>query len=434
MIWNEARETMPRSSLQALQLELLRTQLRRAYDSVPFYRHSFRSRGIRPEDVRSLDDLRLLPFTRKSDFRDNYPFGLLAVPRAKLARIHASSGTTGKPTVVAYTDADLEAWHEVCARQLVAAGVTEGDTVQIAMGYGLFTGALGWHDGAHRLGATVIPASSGNTKRQIMLIEDLETTVFVATPSYAIFLAEQAEEMGVDLTSFSLRIGICGAEPWSEGMRREIQDCLGVKAYDTYGLSEIVGPGVSAECEALSGLHVCEDHFLVEIIDPRTEDVLPPGQPGEVVLTTLTKEALPAIRYRTGDISCLDTARCSCGRTSARMARVSGRTDDMLIVRGVNVFPSQVETVLLQLEGVQPHYQIIVDREHGAMDELEIWVEVSPEVFSDEIGSLRKLQRQAEFEINETLGVQSRVKLVEPGSIERSTGKAKRIVDRRDLG
>ncbi|MHB0875110.1 MAG: phenylacetate--CoA ligase family protein [Anaerolineae bacterium] len=434
MIWNEARETMPRSSLQALQLDLLQKQLKRAYDSVPFYRQSFRTHGIRPEDVRSLDDLRLLPFTRKSDFRDNYPLGLLAVPRAKLARIHASSGTTGKPTVVAYTGADLEAWHEVCARQLAAAGVTEGDTIQISMGYGLFTGALGWHDGAQRLGATVIPASSGNTKRQIMLIEDLETTVFVATPSYAIFLAEQAEEMGVDLRSYSLRVGIHGAEPWSEGMRREIQDRLGLTCFDTYGLSEIVGPGVSAECEAKTGLHVCEDHFLVEIIDPRTEEAVPLGQPGEVVLTTLTKEALPAIRYRTGDISRLETGKCACGRTSARMARVSGRTDDMLIVRGVNVFPSQVETVLLQLEGVQPHYQIIVDREHGAMDELEIWVEVSPEVFSDEIGSLRRLQRQAEFEINETLGVQSRVKLVEPGSIERSTGKAKHIVDRRELG
>lgn len=434
MIWNEARETMPRSSLQALQLDLLQTQLRRAYEHVPFYRQSFRSHGIRPEDIRSLDDLRLLPFTRKSDFRDNYPFGLLAVPRNKLVRIHASSGTTGKPTVVGYTAADMEGWQEVCARQLTAAGITEDDTIQIAMGYGLFTGALGWHDGARCIGAAVIPASSGNTKRQIMLMEDLETTVFVATPSYAVYVAEQAEEMGVDLASFSLRIGIHGSEPWSEGMRREIERRMGITCFDTYGLSEIVGPGVSGECEAKTGLHVCEDHYLIEIIDAKTEEVLPPGQQGEVVLTALTKEALPIIRYRTGDISCLDVARCPCGRTSARMARVSGRTDDMLIVRGVNVFPSQVETVLLQLEGVQPHYQIIVDREQGAMDELEIWVEVTPEVFSDEIGSLRKLQRRAESEISETLGVQSRVKLVEPGSIERSTGKSKRIVDRRDLG
>lgn len=433
MIWNREREAMDRSSLRALQLELLQRQLSRAYEAVPFYRQAFRARRLQPEDVRTLDDLRLLPFTRKTDFLDHYPFGLLAVPRRQLVRVHASSGTTGKPTVVAYTAKDLDTWREVCARELTAAGVTQEDTVQIAMGYGLFTGALGWHDAAERLGATVVPISSGNTRRQIMLIQDLESTVFCSTPSYAIYVAEQAEEMGVDLAACRLRIGIHGAEPWSEGMRREIEQRLGVKAYDTYGLSEIVGPGVSAECQFQCGLHVNEDHFLIEVIDPQTEEPLPPGQPGEVVITTLTKEALPIIRYRTGDISSLDLSLCQCGRTLARMARVGGRTDDMLIVRGVNVFPSQVETVLLQLEGVRPHYLILVDREHGAMDELEVWVEVSPEVFSDEIGRLRRLQQRAEGEINDILGVRARVRLVEPGSIERSTGKAKRVIDRREM-
>ena len=433
MIWNKERETMSRPALQALQLDLLQKQIRRAYESVPFYRQAFRARGIRPEDIRSLQDLQLLPFTRKTDFRDNYPFGLLAVPRRQLVRVHASSGTTGKPIIVAYTASDLDIWCEVCARALAAAGVTEEDMVQIAMGYGLFTGALGWHYGAERLGATVVPVSSGNTRRQIMLIQDLETTVFCATPSYAIFVAEQAEEMAVDLRDYKLRVGIHGAEPWSEGMRREIEDRLGVRAFDTYGLSEIIGPGVSGECEARRGLHINEDHFLVEIINPQTEEPLPLGERGEVVITALTKEALPIIRYRTGDISSLDITKCDCGRTQARMERVSGRTDDMLVVRGVNVFPSQIESVLLQIEGVQPHYLILVDREHGAMDNLEIWVEVSPDVFSDEIGRLKKLQQRAEFEMSETLGIQAKIKLVEPGHIERSTGKSKRVVDRREL-
>ncbi|NPV06374.1 MAG: phenylacetate--CoA ligase [Anaerolineae bacterium] len=433
MIWNPERETMSRAELEALQLERLQRQVQRAYDLVPFYRQAFRSRGLSPDDIRSLADLTLIPFTRKNDFRDNYPFGLLAVPRRQLARIHASSGTTGKPTIVAYTAGDLDAWSEVCARQLAGAGVTEDDTVQVAMGYGLFTGALGWHAACERLGATVLPISSGNTRRQIMLMEDLETTVLVATPSYSVYLAEQADEMGVDLRSFSLRVGIQGAEPWSEGMRREIEQRLGIITIDTYGLSEIVGPGVSAECERRCGLHVSEDHFLVEVIDPETEETLPPGSQGELVVTTLTKEALPILRYRTGDITSLDPAPCACGRTLARMARVSGRTDDMLVVRGVNVFPSQVETVLLQIEGVRPHYLILVDREKGAMDELEVWVEVSPEVFTDEFGQLKALQAKAEREMYEVLGVQARVRLVEPGRIERSTGKSKRVVDRREL-
>lgn len=433
MIWNAERETMPRAELEALQLELLCEQLAWAYERVPFYQQALRDRGIKPQDVRSLDDLSILPFTCKADFRDNYPFGLLAVPAKRVARVHASSGTTGKPTVVAYTAADLDMWREVCARNLVAAGVTDEDVVQISMGYGLFTGGLGWHYGSERLGATVVPMSSGHTRRQIMLIEDFGTTVFCCTPSYAIYVAEQAEQMGVDLRGTRLRVGIHGAEPWSEGMRQEIGDRLGLDPIDTYGLSEIVGPGVSGECTYHCGLHINEDHFLAEIIDPQTGERLPYGQRGELVLTTLTKEALPLIRYRTGDITRLDPTRCQCQRTLARMEKVSGRTDDMLIVRGVNVFPSQIETVLLQVEGVQPHYLILVDRERGAMDELEVWVEVSEHVFSDDVGRLRELQEKAEYEMREALGVHARVKLVEPNRIERSTGKSKRVVDRRDV-
>lgn len=433
MIWNRERETMPRSELEALQGELLVRQVRRAYENVPLYRQRFRDRGLRPEHIKSLADLRLLPFTRKADFRDNYPFGLLAVPRKEIVRIHASSGTTGKPTVVAYTRGDMEIWKEVCARNLAAAGVTDEDTVQISMGYGLFTGGLGWHYGAEHLGATVVPVSAGNTKRQIMLIQDFDVTVFVCTPSYAIFVAEQAEEMGVDLSQTKLRIGIHGAEPWTENMRREIQARLGVDPYDTYGLSEIIGPGVSGECAYHSGLHINEDHFLVEIIDPQTEEPLPYGEKGELVITPLTKEALPLLRYRTGDITRLNPEPCPCGRTLARMEKVSGRTDDMLIVRGVNVFPSQIESVLLQVEGVQPHYVILVDREQGAMDELEVWVEVSEEIFADDIGHLRRLQSQIESEVRDTLGIGARVKLVEPHSIERSMGKAKRVIDKRDV-
>ena len=433
MIWNRDRETMSRSELSSLQEELLGRQVATVYDSVPFYRQAFRARGIKPSDISSLEDLASLPFTRKSAFRDNYPFGLLAVPRQQLARIHASSGTTGKPTVVAYTKGDMDIWREVCARNLAAAGVTDEDTVQIAMGYGLFTGGLGWHQASEHLGATVVPMSSGNTHRQIMLIQDFGTTVFCCTPSYAIFVAEKAEEMGVDLSESKLRVGIHGAEPWSEGMSREIRARLGLDPIDTYGLSEIIGPGVSGECTYHCGMHINEDHFLVEIIDPDTEESLPYGERGELVVTTLTKEALPVIRYRTGDITRLDPAPCACGRTLARMEKVSGRTDDMLIVRGVNVFPSQIETVLLQVEGVQPHYLIIVDRERGAMDSLEIWVEISEDLFTDDVGRLRQLQERAEHQMQEMLGISAKIKLVEPQRIERSMGKARRVIDRRDV-
>jgi len=433
MIWNKERETISRAALEVLQLDLLREQLARVYEAVPFYRQALRNQNIRPEDIRSLDDVRRLPFTRKSDFRDNYPFGLLAVPRKQLARIHASSGTTGKPTVVAYTKRDLDTWREVCARGLAAAGITADDTVQIAMGYGLFTGGIGWHYGSEHLGAAVVPMSSGNTKRQIMLIQDFDVTVFVCTPSYAIFVAEQAEEMGVDLRQTKLRVGIHGAEPWTEAMRREIHQRMGLDPIDTYGLSEIMGPGVSGECTYHCGLHLNEDHFLVEIIDPATGNPLPYGEQGELVITTLTKEALPVIRYRTGDITRLDPTPCQCGRTLVRMDKVAGRTDDMLIVRGVNVFPSQIESVLLQVEGIQPHYLIVVDRERGALDDLEVLVEVSEDMFTDDIGRLKGLREKAEYEMRETLGIQARIKLVEPNSIERSMGKAKRVIDRRDL-
>jgi len=431
MIWDRKHETMSRSDLEALQLERLKTQATNVYEVVPFYRQRFMEQGITPQTIRSLADLAKLPFTTKRDFRDNYPLGLAAVPKERIVRIHASSGTTGKPTVVAYTAGDIDTWSEVMARTITAGGVTRHDVVHNAYGYGLFTGGLGFHYGAERIGATVIPVSGGVTKRQIMLIQDLGSTVLCCTPSYALYLAEAAQEMGVDLRETALRVGIFGAEPWSERMRQEIEAKLGLKALDIYGLSEIIGPGVSVECGYQCGLHIFEDHFLPEIVDPGTGEPLPWGQRGELVLTTLTKEALPVIRYRTGDITSLNAETCACGRTMVRMAKPSGRTDDMLIVRGINVFPSQIETVLLQVEGVQPHYQIIVDRQH-TLDDLEVWVEVSEEVFADEIRGLEALEHRIRNELHNALGITARVRLVEPRSIQRSEGKAKRVVDRRE--
>ncbi len=432
MIWDRKHETMARGDLQALQLERLQAQAANVYEKVPFYRQRFMEHGVTPQSLRTLDDLSRLPFTYKRDFRDNYPLGLAAVPKERIVRIHASSGTTGKPTVVAYTAGDIDTWSEVMARTITAGGVTKHDVVHNAYGYGLFTGGLGFHYGAERIGATVIPVSGGVTKRQIMLIQDLGSTVLCCTPSYALYLAESATEMGVDLRETSLRVGIFGAEPWSERMRQEIEAKLGLKALDIYGLSEIIGPGVSVECEHQCGLHIFEDHFLPEIVNPTTGAALPPGQRGELVLTTLTKEALPVIRYRTGDITSLNIETCACGRTMVRMAKPSGRTDDMLIVRGINVFPSQIETVLLQVEGVQPHYQIIVDRQH-TLDDLEVWVEVSDAVFADEIRGLEALERRIRDELHNALGIAARVRLVEPRSIQRSEGKAKRVVDRREV-
>ena len=433
MIWDREHETMERGALQALQWQRLQTQMNRVYDKVPFYRQAFMEKGITPADIRSLADLPLLPFTRKAHFRDNYPFGLTLVPMKQIVRIHASSGTTGKPTVVAYTAHDIDLWAEVMARTLTAAGVSKNDVVHNAYGYGLFTGGLGFHYGAERVGAAVIPVSGGQTKRQIMLLQDLGGTVLCCTPSYAIYLAEAAEEMGVNMRETQLRIGIFGAEPWTQEMRREIQAYTGLLALDIYGLSEIIGPGVSVECECQAGLHIFEDHFLPEIVNPNTGEPLPYGEPGELVLTTLTKEATPVLRYRTGDITRLHPEPCACGRTLVRMEKISGRTDDMLIVRGINVFPSQIETVLLRVDGILPHYQILVDRQHHTLDDLEIWVEVSDEIFADEIRRMEMLERELHNELYNAVGISTRIKLVEPGSIQRSEGKAKRVFDRRQV-
>ena len=433
MIWNEAAECASRAKTEALQLQRLQALVARVGRDVPFYREALRAAGVAAEDIRSLSDLEHLPCTRKSDFRDTYPFGLLAAPMEDVVRVHGSSGTTGKPTVVAYTAGDVALWAEAMARTLACGGVTRRDILHNAYGYGLFTGGLGVHYGGERLGATVVPVSGGNTSRQIMLIHDLHATAVCCTPSYALFLAETAQEMGADLRDSALRVGFFGAEPWSDEMRQQLEDRLGLLALDIYGLSEIIGPGVSSECTHQCGLHIAEDLFLPEIVDPENGRALPYGEVGELVITTLTKEALPVIRYRTGDITRLTPEPCACGRTSVRMEKVSGRTDDMLIVRGVNVFPSQIETVLLRVQGVEPHYQLLVDRDSGAMDTLEIWVEVSEGVFSDELGVLADLQANAEREIMETCGISARIKLVEPHSIERSVGKAKRIIDRRDV-
>ncbi len=432
MIWDKTHETMPRTALQELQLERLQAQVARVYEKVPFYRKTFLERNLAPQAIGALEDLTKLPFTTKLDFRDNYPLGLATVPQEQIVRLHASSGTTGKPTVVAYTRNDIDLWSEIMARTLTAGGVTENDVVHNAYGYGLFTGGLGFHYGAEHIGTTVIPVSGGQTKRQIMLLQDLGSTVLCCTPSYALYLAEAAEDMGVDLRTSKIRVGFFGAEPWSYSMREEIEAKTGLMALDIYGLSEIIGPGVSVECEHQAGLHIFEDHFLAEIIDPESGQPLPYGERGELVLTTLTKEALPVIRYRTGDITSLNPEPCGCGRTMVRMEKIRGRTDDMLVVRGVNVFPSQIEAVLLQVEGVQPHYQIIVDRQR-TLDDLEIWVEVSEEIFTDEIRGLEALEQRARNELHNTLGISARVKLVEPRTIQRSLGKAKRVIDRREV-
>ncbi len=434
-VWDPQYEAMPRSELQRLQLQRLQNQLRRVYEAVPFYRQAMRERGFGPDTVRSLGDLAKLPFTTKRDFRDNYPFGLLAVPQTEVVRMHVSGGTTGKPILALYSAADVDLWTELMARTLTSGGITRADVVHIAFTYGLFTGGLGFHFGAERIGAAVIPASAGQTKRQIMLMQDLGSTALCCTPSYALFLAETALPMGVDLAESRLRVGFFGAEPWSERMRGEIESKLGIVALDTYGLSEVMGPGVSAECTFKTGMHVYEDHFLPEVVDPASGESLPYGQRGELVFTTLTKEALPVVRYRTGDITSLTLEPCRCGRTLIRMEKVMGRTDDMLIVRGINVFPSQIESVLLRFEGIEPQYQIIVDRER-ALDDLEIRVEVSRAIFtelSDEVRRLESFERTIREEIESVLGVSARLRLMEPGSLERSEFKARRVVDRREI-
>ena len=429
--FNEEFETLPRPALEALQLKRLQQVLQRVYRNVPFYEESFDHAGISPDDLKSLADLRRLPFTTKQDMRDSYPYGLFAAPMEEIVRIHASSGTTGKPTVVGYTSRDISNWSDLMARSFVAAGAHRGDIIHNAYGYGLFTGGLGAHYGAERLGASVIPISGGNTKRQIMIMQDFGSTVLTCTPSYSLFMAEEAKAEGIDFKALKLRVGIFGAEPWSEAMRQEIEAKLNLDAIDIYGLSEIMGPGVAIECiEAKNGLHIWEDHFLPEIIDPESGEVLPEGEQGELVITTITKEGIPLIRYRTRDITSLTYAPCVCGRTHARLARMSGRSDDMLIIRGVNVFPSQIESILVRIEGVEPHYLLIVDREEN-LDTLEVQVEIGEELFSDEIKVLQSLSRRIEKEIKENLGVTSRVKLVEPKTIQRSEGKAKRVIDNR---
>jgi phenylacetate-CoA ligase len=433
MIYNEEYETMPREALEAIQLRRLQTTVARVYNTVPYYKKRFDEVGIKVDDVRSLADLRRLPFTYKDNLRDNYPFGMFTVPMDDVVRIHASSGTTGKPTVVGYTARDIQTWSELMARTLMAGGATRGDMIHNAYGYGLFTGGLGFHYGAEELGASVIPISGGNTKRQVMIMTDFGPTILTCTPSYALLIAEVAEEMGVDFREFNFKAGIFGAEPWSEQMREEIERKLNIKAMDIYGLSEIIGPGVSVECiEAQNGLHIFEDHFIPEIIDPDTEEVLPYGTPGELVFTTITKEAFPVIRYRTRDISVLYPEPCHCGRTIVRMGRVQGRSDDMLIIRGVNVFPSQIESVIMEIDGIEPHYQLEVARE-GRLDTLTVKVEVNEKVFSDEVKNLQKMERKLEDNIKEMLSVSAEVKLVEPKSIQRSEGKAVRVIDKREI-
>jgi phenylacetate-CoA ligase len=433
MIWDEKHECMPREQLRELQLKRLKSVVRRVYKNVPYFREKLDKLGIKPADIKSLDDLNKLPFMTKHELRETYPFGLFATPLKDVVRIHSSSGTTGKPVVAGYTKSDLKLWAELMARTLTACGTSAGDIVQNAYGYGLFTGGLGIHYGAERLGALVVPISGGNTKRQLMLMEDFGTTVLACTPSYSLQIAEVAGEMGLDMKTFKLRVGVFGAEPWSNEMRAEIEERLHIKAMDIYGLTEIIGPGVATECEHRCGLHLFEDHFIPELINPDTGEVMQQGEKGELVLTCVTKKTFPVIRFRTRDIVSLNYDTCECGRTLVRMDRVTGRTDDMLIIRGVNVFPSQVENVLMGIEEAEPHYQLIL-RKEGPMDTLEVQVEVDEQLFSDEIKQLQSVERRIAHEINSMLGIGVKVTLVQPKTIERSMGKAKRVIDLRKEG
>jgi len=433
MIFDIEYETMPREALEAIQLKRLQATLSHVYATVPFYKKKLDEAGILPGDIKSLEDLQRIPFTTKQDLRDNYPFGMFAVPMANVVRIHASSGTTGQPTVVGYTARDINTWAELMARALSSAGATRGDIIHNAYGYGLFTGGLGVHYGAEKLGASVIPVSGGNTKRQAIIMRDFKPTILTATPSYTLHLAEAAEEMGISFKDLHFKAGIFGAEPWSEDMRTEIEKKLNLDAIDIYGLSEVMGPGVSIECrEAKNGLHIFEDHFIPEIINPDTGETLPYGETGELVFTTITKEAFPIIRYRTRDITILNPEPCICGRTHVRMNKVSGRSDDMLIIRGVNVFPSQIESVLMQVDEVEPHYQLIVDRTDN-LDTLTVRVEISEKLFSDEVKQLQQLESKISKDIKETLGVSAKVQLAEPKTIARSEGKAARVIDNRKI-
>jgi len=431
MIWNETKECMSRDEIHKLQSARLKKMVDRVYHNVEFYRKKMQQMGIEPGDINSIDDLNKLPFTTKNDLRDNYPFGLFAVPQSEVVRIHASSGTTGKATVVGYTRKDIDLWQECVARVLAMAGIGPQDKIQVAYGYGLFTGGLGLHYGAENLGATVIPMSTGNTQKLITMMQDFGATAIACTPSYLLHIAETLEEAG-QINNIKLKAAICGAEPWTENMRKEIEAKLHLKAFDIYGLSEILGPGVAADCEYHKGLHVYEDHFVPEIINPETLEPCKEGEVGELVFTTLTKEALPLFRYRTKDLTSISYDRCECGRTLARIDRFKGRSDDMLIIRGVNVFPSQVETALLEMDETSPHYMLIVDRVNN-LDTLEVQVEVEERFFSDEIRQLESLTKKITHVLQSALGLAVKVKLVEPKTIQRSEGKAKRVIDNRKL-
>jgi len=432
MIYDEKHECMPKEDLKKLQSERLIATVKRVYENVPVYREKMQAAGLTPEDIKSIDDIVKLPFTTKQDLRDNYPYGLFAAPMSDIIRLQASSGTTGKLTVVGYTAKDIDTWSEVMARTLAAGGADRNSIVHVAYGYGLFTGGLGAHYGAERLGATVVPASSGNTPRQLMLMQDFGADMLACTPSYALYLAEAMQELGMDRSKFKLKYGVFGAEPCSEAMRKEIEKKLQIRVTDIYGMCELIGPGVATECEYQTGLHINEDHFYPEIIDPETLLPLPEGEQGELVFTTITKEGIPLIRYRTRDLTTILNGTCPCGRTLRRIKKILGRSDDMIIIRGVNVFPSQIETLLLEIGETEPHYLLVVNRE-GALDTLEVWVEMSENMITDEVKKLEELEHKIKTQIASRLGFSAKVKLVEPKTIPRSEGKAKRVQDNRKL-
>ena len=432
MVWNENIECMDRDTLRKIQDIRLKKMVDYVYHNTPFYRKKMQEMNLTPDDIRGIDDITKLPFTTKLDLRDNYPFGLCAVPMSQIVRIHASSGTTGRPTVVLYTRKDLSVWAECISRAFTAYGASKKDIFQISYGYGLFTGGLGAHQGAENIGASVIPMSSGNTTKQIQLMHDFGTTVLCCTPSFSLFLAEAIKESGLPRDEFKLKIGAFGAEPWTENMRHEIEQTLGIKAYDIYGLSEIAGPGVGIECECQNGTHLNEDHYYPEIIDPNTLEPVEPGKTGELVFTHLTKEGMPLLRYRTRDLTALHYDKCDCGRTLVRMDRILGRSDDMLIIRGVNVFPTQIESVILEMKEFEPHFLLTVGRENNT-DTMELKVEVREECYSDEINVMTALKKKLVDRLRSVLGLGVSVKLVEPRSIERSVGKAKRVIDNRKL-
>jgi phenylacetate-CoA ligase len=433
MIWKEKIECMAPAELKNLQSEYLKKLVAYIYSSCPVYKEKFDTAEVSPDDIKSIDDIKKLPFTTKIDMRDNYPYGLFSADQKEVREIHVSSGTTGNPTLVGYTKDDIALWSDVMARTLCCAGAEPSDTIQIAYGYGLFTGGLGFHYGAMELGLRIIPTSGGQTKRQLKIMQDFKPRILACTPSYALFMAEEARDMGLDPRQSSWEIGILGAEPWSESIRAEIEQNLNILATDVYGLSEIIGPGVSQECKYKDGLHIFSDVFYPEIIDPETGLEVPEGQDGELVITTLTKQAIPLIRYRTRDIVSINYKKCRCGRTSPRVSKIKGRTDDMIVIRGINVFPSQIEHVLLGIEGTQPHYQIVVDRKAHKLDDVEVLVEVEEKIFSDEIKKLHELEAKIQKEIASALSIGVRVRLVEPKTIERSMGKSKRVVDKRTV-